>query len=107
MAMPYAVFDELQLVVVTASRMVDAPQMSGYENAVRHDKTFRGYDDLCDLTKVESFALESVKQMRAFATFAASLYSHGIMRKLVIAAPTDISFGVAQSCFDLSFHIFH
>ena len=100
MPLDYRIDHQLRLVVATASGTLTDQEVFGYQREVWSRPELAGYDELVDMSAVESIALPSPKRVEDLVALSTKMDAAGgdssRVPKFAIFAPTDISYGLGR-----------
>jgi hypothetical protein len=93
MALDYCIDHELRLVRVTGTGIITADVLFEYQKA---DPAIADYDELVDMSRVESVEAPSPSNVSALAGFSAKMDGGPKPTKLAIVAADDLLFGFGR-----------
>jgi hypothetical protein len=96
MSLEYQVDHERRLVHVTASGVITPEALFEYQKAAWSDPVVTGYDELVDMSGVESVEAPSPSNVSALAGFSAKMDGPTKPTKLAIVAADDLLFGLGR-----------
>jgi hypothetical protein len=92
----YRIDHEQRLVLVTASGVITAETLFGYQKEAWSDPAIAGYDELVDMSGVEGVQAPSPSNVSALAAFSARMDASAKPTKLAIVARDDLLFGLGR-----------
>jgi hypothetical protein len=92
----YRIDHEQRLVHVTASGVITAETLFGYQKEVWSDPAIAGYDELVDMSGVEGVQAPLPSNVSALAAFSARMDASAKPTKLAIVARDDLLFGLGR-----------
>jgi hypothetical protein len=92
----YEIFHDARLVVATVSGVMTGEDLSAYQTDVWTREELAGYDEIVDLTGVESFDYQSGDQVKELARLAGKMDVSHHPGRLAIVAPSVEAFGLAR-----------
>lgn len=90
------ILDDLRLVIAKASGHLIGSEIAAYQRNIWTGAKIFGYDEIFDLTEVQTFDYKSVSDVRELAQLASSMDWASRSRKLALVANTDMAFGLAR-----------
>lgn len=96
MPLEYRIDRDRRVVFATATRTLSDQEIFAYQREVWSDEGLTGYDEVVDLGPVEDLVVSSGDRVRAFAELASAMDVPGVRSRLVIVAPSDLTYGFAR-----------
>ena len=96
MPITYHVDHGLKVVFAAGSGTLTDADVFGYQREVWSRPDVRGYDELVDMTAVETIEQPSSARMRELAALAAAMDARETRSRFAIVAPTSIAFGLGR-----------
>lgn len=96
MPIEYRIVHDSRLVLAKGHGILTDQDVFGYQRDVWSRPEVAGYDELLDMTEVESIALPSIERVRALASLAADMDDPSKTSRFAIVAPTAFAFGLGQ-----------
>jgi hypothetical protein len=92
----YRIDHDRRLVHVTASGVITPEVLFGYQKEAWSDPAIVGYDELVDMSLVESVEAPSPSNVSALAGYSAKMDTSAKSTKLAIVAADDLLFGLGR-----------
>ncbi len=96
MPISYRIDDNKRLIFVVASGKLTMNDLYNYQMETWASEQVREYDELVDLTAVDSILPATSEHIREFSDFATSMETGSIHSRLAIVAKGDFEFGLAR-----------
>jgi len=92
----YSIDHERRLVVARAHGVFSPEDVFGYQRDAWSRNDIAGYDEIVDMSDVESIVQPPVENVRDLASLAAEMDMGSAPSRLAIVAPSDIAFGLGR-----------
>ena len=96
MPVSYDVDHTRRRVLATAHGTITFADLVAYQEAVWSDPTVAGYDELVDMTAVESIDAPDPARLSLLASLSAGMDPGGIASRFAIVASSDLAFGLGR-----------
>ena len=96
MPIEYRIVHESRLVIGKGHGILTDQDVFGYQRDVWSRPEVAGYNELVDMTEVESIALPSTERVRALASLSADMDDPSKTSRFAIVAPTEFVFGLGR-----------
>jgi hypothetical protein len=96
MPIDYSIDHERRLVHARAHGVFTHEDVFGYQRDAWSSKDVAGYDEIVDMSDVESIVQPPVENVRDLASLAAEMDLGTAPSRLAIVAPTDIAYGLGR-----------
>jgi len=96
MPIEYQIDHVRRLVSTSAKGILTAEDIFNYQSEVWSRPDVRGYDELVDMSEVESIVSPTSRKMRQLADIAASMDEATVAAKFAIVAPKDLEYGLGR-----------
>jgi hypothetical protein len=96
MPIHYQIHTDKRLVVARGSGVFTDEDVFRYQREVWSRPEVAGFDELVDMTAVESIAVPSAARVRDLAALSASMDPPSAPSRMAIVAPQDIAYGLGR-----------
>ncbi len=96
MPITYAINHDRKLVIATGLGAIVPKDVYDYQREVWSQPEVVGYNEIVDFSAVEDIQYESGDRISEFARFSADMDRTGVISKLAIVAPADLSYGIGR-----------
>jgi hypothetical protein len=96
MPIEYRVDRERKIVLAKGCGRLDGRQVLAYQREVWSSPDVTGFNELIDMTGVESIEVPSVESVRQMAALSAQMDAHGIPSKFAIVAANDLAHALGR-----------
>ncbi len=96
MPIQHRIDHERRLVLARGIGVLTYDEVFGYQREVWSDPEIAHYNELMDMTRVESIELESSAGVKELAAASAAMDPGGPERRFAIVAPNDFAFGLGR-----------
>jgi hypothetical protein len=96
MPIEYCIDHERRLVMARGYGVFTGEDVFGYQREVWSRPDVAGYDELVDMSQVESIAQPSADRIRELAKLSAGMDARSPASRFVIVAPAELAFGLGR-----------
>jgi hypothetical protein len=96
MPIDYQIDHDRRVVFATGRGTFTDQDVFGYQLAVWSRRDVAGYDELVDMTDVETIALPSTARLQQLADLSAAMDAPGAPSRFAIVAPEDFAYGLGR-----------
>ena len=96
MPIEYTIDHGRRLVIAKANGTLTDEDVFGYQQEVWSRPEVDGYNELVDMSQVDSIDLPSVNRVRELANLSAGMDNRSSASRFAIVAPTQIAFGLGR-----------